>query len=82
VIAERRNKMISLGLARSVAKEPDAGRRPPPWFDLVGRRALARDLAHVAALPDRLLRDVGIERAEIDAALRFGRRGMRSRWAP
>lgn len=41
------------------------------WID--ARRRLQRDVSELMALDDRLLRDIGLNRLEIDHAARHGR---------
>ncbi len=41
---------------------------------------IARARSHMAELPDSLLKDIGIDRLEIDLAARYGRREQRRRY--
>ena len=52
---------------------------PPYQVQLVERRRVRRTKAQLAALSDRLLADIGLERSDIARVARYGRDGTNKR---
>lgn len=46
------------------------------WAWMKRRRQIAHDRRQLQAMPDELLRDIGIGRSEIGSATEFGRAGL------
>jgi uncharacterized protein YjiS (DUF1127 family) len=76
----------SHGLAASgIGKHADAARRPwllSAWFDTVAARCaraiademrIRRDTRELMLMSDRMLKDIGLSRAQVDRAVRYGR---------